>query len=862
MNLYFQAFRNISNHQTGFSSILKGSLVYFVLFFLPFYKVIGQEYSIKNENKIYNLNRSAFLFKNDTINELWTIDKSTESWKLNNYIEIISMADSKLRLWKQGNNGSLWIFDNQLKDWKQVSSFQMEIQNLNDTLNYSLINDSIKLLNYNQNKIISHVNKNIFVWSKSMDNIPEIINDTISLFPVNDTTKLWMYKDSVSIWQLNTRPKLWKISKSTIVWTLDPYTEFWKAGMDYNFWYRKTLKDQWQQNQKIIPKFLKNEINYWSPNDSVILFSSKDTVQIWKASKKKSIWQYHDSLMVWTIPPPAKKKEASDTLIVQVREVKKAQLLDIDETIKLWTINDSTRVFNKVNTVELWKKNTSAKLWKITDSTLIWNIDLKTKLSSINDSLAIWLRNDTTYEWKQDSLIKPEKVSKNLLYLNVNDSVRFTNQNDTMQIWNSYSSAKIATKKSLNAFLLLSDTIEFWEPNDSTKLWINKYSEKGEVWEKNKQVNILNINDSTKIWQLSENVRLTIINGKLRIWRQGNDDPYFTWKEANEFRNEVIEDSVKIWHINKNTIIWETRQKIEVWNLNKKLELFRLNDTSLIWTYSTSMVGPKLPKPKYWVWQGTGRVDMAQVFVDQWASGGENSLSSLFIINFQANYNKKKVKWTNDFEYRLGFIRPGDDPLRKNEDRIKINSIINYFAFKKWYYGFTVETQTQFFNGYKYINDTTKNLVSDFMAPSYSNFGIGLNYFPVKQLSVFFSPLTNKIIFVKDTVNIDASSYGIKQGKKMKTEPGAFIKSVLNWNITKNINLVNKFDLFLRYNELKKYNVDWEMNLTFKFNNLVNATLNTHLVYDPNVSIKQPDGNTKTPVQFKEVLSIGLFYKI
>jgi len=700
------------------------------------------------------------------------------------------------------------------------------------------------------------------VWNKNLAPPQKIINDTIGIFSIHDTVKLWQYKDSSALWFLNTKPKIWKISHSTIVWTLNTYTEFWKAGANYNLWNRKTTKDQWETNLKITPKPLDSLIQLWLPNDSVMILSTKDSVQIWQVSKSKKIWHLNDSVKIWTIAPPKPISFAQDSIIIPTREVKKAAMWELDESIKLWNINDSIRLFYINQKPELWKKNNTSKLWKISDSTLIYNINENTKLSIINDSISIWMKNDSTFEWKINSNRKPQKINADLMVLNINDSIRYTRHKDTSLIWNSSSAARIATKNNIREFLILNDTIEFWEPNDSTKLLINKYAEDGQIWEKNKLVNILNINDSTKIWQINENVRLSIINDKLKIWRQGLDDPYLSWKESIEFKNERIDATIKIWHINENTIIWETKQKIEIWNLNKKLELLRLNDTSLIWTFSASLVPKPLPKPKYWTFIGTGKLDMAQVWVEQWVSGGDNSLSTLFIANFQANYSKKKVKWNNDFEYRYGFIKPGNDPLRKNEDKIKINSNINYFAFKKWYYGFTIEAQTQFFKGYQYIDDTTKNIVSDILAPLNSTFGIGLNYFPIKQLSVFFSPITNKSTYVNDTSLVDQTLYGIDPGKKIKNGPGAFIKSNLNWDITKNINLVNKFDLFLRYNEFHKYNIDWELTMTFKFNSLIHATLNTHLVYDPNVLILQPDGTAKTPVQFKEVLSLGLFYKI
>ena len=830
-------------------------------FFVP-YIITSQNVDFVKKENLLKLDGNSYLLKSDTTFELLQVDKSLDIWKLNEYIEILTFNNNSLRFWKQGNNASLWIFDQEIKDWKLNNEVTPGTRFINDSITVTDINDTIKLVYFKNVPKICNSNKNIFVWKNIINYSQKVINDTINLYSINDTVNLWINKDSSALWQLNNKPKLWRISSSTKVWTLNANTEFWKAGANYNVWNRKTLKDQWQIDQKMIPKPLDSLFQIWTPSDSVMIWSAKDTIQIWQITKKKKIWSLNDSLKVWTVPPPRPKPVEIDTIIPPIRMVKKAELLDIDDSFKLWSINDTTKLFYTNGNPELWKKNQQVKLWKISDSALIWNINQKIKLTYINDSLTIWLKNDSTFEWKIDISQKQKKISENLIYLNINDSVRFTKHNDTSLIWNSSKAARIATRTNVGAFLILNDTIEFWEPNDSTKLWINKYDEKGQIWEKNKQVNILNINDSTKIWQINENVRLSIINGKLKIWQQGDEEPDISWKESRKFKNERINDSIKIWHINNKTVIWETKQRIEVWNLNKNLELLRLNDTSLIWTYSASLIPPYIPKPKFWKITGAGKLDMAQVWFDQWASGGQNSLSTLFIINLQASYNRKKIKWNNDFEYRYGFIKPGEDPLRKNEDRIKVSSTINYYAIKKWYYGFTVDAQTQFFKGYKYINDSTKTIVSDIISPFYSTAGVGLNYFPIKQLSVFFSPITNRLIFVGDTALVDQKNYGVDQNRKAKNEPGAYIKSNLNWNITKNINFVNKFDLFLRYYEIQRYNFDWELTMTFKFNRLVQASINTHLVYDPNITVKQSDGTSKTPVQFKELLSIGLFYKI
>jgi hypothetical protein len=822
-------------------------------------------YGQANNNHVSNslkiISDSTYLYFPDSLPEIWHKDNSLDIWKIGGNADILTFNNSQLRLWRQGNQINLWVYDKTANEWKARETIGAVRVKINDSISFIPISDSIKWVEIKARSYIFKSSAQIYIWNKNKTAGHQVLNDTVDFHLIDDSTRLWLYKDKSVHWKLNKKPKTWKISNSTIVWTIDAQTEFWKAGTDYNIWNSAPGKGRWERNTAIVPKKLDSISESWTVNPHKLIIKQRDSIQIWQPDFTEKIWRIGDTLRIWKIKPP-KIEIILPEPVVPEKQVKKAEFWKAAKTVSLWTLNDSMKVFRSNEKTELWRVNKSVNLWKISDSAFVWNINEGTKLSMISDTLAIWLRKNKSFEWIEDSIRKPVLINQNLLLLEVNDSCRFTKIQDTSLIWNSFGSVRITSRQDLDNFSLLRDTIEIWQANDSTKLWIGKYDDTGQVWERNKKVNILNINDSTKIWQISDKVRLSIIDGKMKIWRQGIDDPNISWRETKEFKRDKIDDSTKVWYINESTIIWETRQKIEVWNLIKKHEIYRLTDTTLIYTYSTAQVPKPLEKPKFWTYLGTGKMDIAQVWVDQWAKGGENSITTLFIMNFQANYSKRKVKWNNDFEYRYGFIKPGDRSLRKNEDKIKINSVYNYYAFKNWYYGFTASGLTQFFKGYKYQGDTVKRIVSDFLSPVYFTAALGMNYFPVKQLSVFFSPFTGKSVLVRDTVEVNQLTYGVPKGSRAKHETGIIMKSILNWNITSNINILSKLDLFTRYTDLKKYNIDWENTITFKFTKMVQATLNTHLIYDPDVLLKQPDGTQKPGLQFKEVFSIGFFYKI
>ncbi len=816
----------------------------------------------QNNVELLTLNDTALLFRHDTINELWLKDVRATQWKLNEQTYIYTYDNNKLRIWKQKDNLSLWFYAKRINDWQVYDNIIAHKNRINDTISYINIDDTTAILSVKNVKSIVYKHKNVFLWNNKIHKNNYTINDSVNLQVINDTVFLWKYSNLAKLWHLNTRHSYWQVTKSTKVWTIDELTEFWKAGSNFKLWRKKSPFDQWLKDDSIRAKPLDSLSKlYWNVSDTRLVFTDRDSVQIWEFQEDKPLWTFKDSLYLWTIILPKIDTTQSDTIAEElVREVKRAELLQMNRAVKLWQINDSVTFFMSDTCNEILHISKNAKLWKLNDTSLIWNINDKRKLSYISRKLLLWKYNDSSLVWEIDSGLNLH-VNTKFTTFKIDSATRFTIIDDTTKIWQINEPTKVSTLQNVSNYLTLNDTIEIWEPNDSTKLFINKYEESGNIWSLNRRVNILNINDSTKIWQINKDVRLSIINGRLRIWQQGRGDPYLSWKESKGFERDIIKDSIILWHINKHTVIWETHHEIQVWNKDNTQELYRLNDTSLVWTYPKIVVAKKPKKISYWKFSGYGKIDLAQIWADQWAKGAQNNITGLSIISLHANYKKKKVYWDSDIAYHYGFIKAGDEPLRKNEDKVKINSIFNFYAAKKLYYSFSLSTQTQFFKGYKYTKDTAI-VVSDWAAPLYNTLAIGMNYYPVKQLSVFFSPLTNRTTYVKDTSVIDPTYYGIDNDKNVKNEPGIILKSQLQWDISKNINVTSKLDIFSTYKDIKTQSIEWETSFTFKFNNFISTRLNANLIYDPDIHLKDDYGNEYIPVQFKEVISIGFFYQI
>lgn len=258
-----------------------------------------------------------------------------------------------------------------------------------------------------------------------------------------------------------------------------------------------------------------------------------------------------------------------------------------------------------------------------------------------------------------------------------------------------------------------------------------------------------------------------------------------------------------------------------------------------------------------------------QGYVSNWVEGGENSLSTLAVLELHADYSYgDKRTWDSKLEYKYGLLKTGSSALRKNDDRLEINSKYGQKAFTNWYYSFLLNFKTQMFKGYDYPNDSIP--VSSFLAPGYLVFSVGLDYKPSKKLTLLISPLTSKFTIVSDTANYDQTSYGLAEDERIREEIGAYIKATSRIKVMENITLENRVNLFTNYtNNPQNIDVDWEAILDIKANERITIKLNTHLIYDDDVDIpvfEEINGeNVKTGVtkkiQFKEMLSIGFRYR-
>lgn len=273
-----------------------------------------------------------------------------------------------------------------------------------------------------------------------------------------------------------------------------------------------------------------------------------------------------------------------------------------------------------------------------------------------------------------------------------------------------------------------------------------------------------------------------------------------------------------------------------------------------------------------WRLGGDGTIGFTQTYLENWKKGGQSALSLQLVLKGFANYSRhdNKVKWENSAEIRNGYIRPGGEgaELQKNDDKFEITSRLGISAFKKWFYGVEFNYETQFFNGYRYPTSSHPDPISAFMAPARTFFKVGLDYKPNNNFSLFLSPITAKNVFVKDTMKIDQTNFGIQRGKRSFWEPGLNTDITYRKNITPDISYETKFKMFINYIQpWGNLDINWENLVVMRLTDHINMRMLVHMIYDENVLFPVYDANEvkideKPKLQLREFISIGFSYKI
>ena len=257
-----------------------------------------------------------------------------------------------------------------------------------------------------------------------------------------------------------------------------------------------------------------------------------------------------------------------------------------------------------------------------------------------------------------------------------------------------------------------------------------------------------------------------------------------------------------------------------------------------------------------WRREATIMAQITQNYVtDNWYQGGSSSFAGLGIAKGQVSYIRERFTWENTGEWRIGGSTVSADSLHKvntTDDLFRIYSKANLRIVSKLFTSLSAELETRLLPTYK---SNSMELKSAPFSPFRFNAAFGIDYKPVKGLSISVSPVSYKVIHIMDTVRVNPTDFGLDEHQRTQHNIGSSMRVEYVWKPVREVNIESKFYLYTNYQNVE---VDLEVNCDFIINRFLSARLMLHPRYDSTV-IKE--GDTKAKMQFRELLSIGFSHR-
>ena len=216
---------------------------------------------------------------------------------------------------------------------------------------------------------------------------------------------------------------------------------------------------------------------------------------------------------------------------------------------------------------------------------------------------------------------------------------------------------------------------------------------------------------------------------------------------------------------------------------------------------------------------------------ENWHQGAANAFSMLWNAKAFANYKGEKLSWDNKVEWRLGLSTVSGDTLRKintTDDIFRIYSKLGYKYHQHWYASMFVDFRTNFFPNFRQ-NEHRMN--TTFLTPIRYSMGLGVDYKPLKGLSITLSPATYKLTYALTTNEdrINVNEFGIETGQQMLNEIGSSLRVEWKWRPLREIELETKFYFFTNYKQIE---TELEIDIDFYINKYITIHFGVWLIYN------------------------------
>lgn len=302
-----------------------------------------------------------------------------------------------------------------------------------------------------------------------------------------------------------------------------------------------------------------------------------------------------------------------------------------------------------------------------------------------------------------------------------------------------------------------------------------------------------------------------------------------------------------------------------------------------------------------WKYGGVFTVNIGQGGARNWAAGAEKfSFSTAAYLSLFANKKAGKFNWFNTLDLGYAMVNTTTLGNRKTDDKIDFFSKFGWDISPTLSYAGVVNFRSQFYDGfdYNYRGKGYKRRISGFFAPAYVVVAPGLDWHPLKGLSIFYSPISSRLVVVTnrpksyyypagdpgaDGGGYEAplsTFYGVDPAREVRFEAGSYASINFGKEILKNVTYKTRLDLYANYLKTYRYtptgpdqlaineepskpqNVDvyWTNAIVMKVNKFLNVTYNFDLIYDDDVRQFGPN-KTSAGTQIRSLLGVGFSAK-
>jgi hypothetical protein len=269
-------------------------------------------------------------------------------------------------------------------------------------------------------------------------------------------------------------------------------------------------------------------------------------------------------------------------------------------------------------------------------------------------------------------------------------------------------------------------------------------------------------------------------------------------------------------------------------------------------------------------WKAETSLAASSSFFSVYQSSGNNNNITTILGKALVHIDWKKAKytWKTDFNLLYGesftSIKIEDQQgIRsvhanaKSGDLLSVTSTFSEQFSKYFHLSVLANAQSQFAPAYSdpyaSVRGKELTLISQLLSPVTFNLGTGLDFRPDKYLSIYYSPCSFDMLYVRRPELRE--QFGLKEGNATNLTFGSFLNLNYRRKIIKNIIFASKLQLFTNYLVNKKQpeferpgSIDvqlWQNSLSFNFNKHISLSLNTTLIYDEDRKFRLLEGDDK-----------------